>query len=301
MRTTHPTHSLRRTRALTRRARAHTHTHTHRHSVEADLKDRKAKSLAKSGNKSGKGTSFEVSMDLDTGKGHLEMGGTGANMVTGKLKAVVGLFRNARASTKAGQTATSIPDLEKGSFVLGDQAKDDDGSWSDWLAAKAGEIMTEENLADKNWLGKITHKAAGNTLGGLANFGQYLTQDTGVEATWRVAAAWDLNLDGSGTCTDDCAAGSFEEDPWSASIEAQGSVAAHAKIFGSEHKVLGGVSMAAEIDGNGKVEVSANLKAQHGQDGYAPRVRPSLPARSRPGHLNARASTPRRVARTTGS
>ena len=49
--------------------------------------------------------------------------------------------------------------------------------------------MTEENLADKNWLGKIRHKAAGNTLGGLANFGQYLTQNTGVEATWRVAAA----------------------------------------------------------------------------------------------------------------
>ena len=52
----------------------------------------------------GKGTNIELAMDLDSGKGHLEFGGNGANVITGKLKAIAGLFRKDRKSTKSSQS-----------------------------------------------------------------------------------------------------------------------------------------------------------------------------------------------------
>ena len=232
--------------------------------MEADLKDRKQKHMKAAGDLLGKGTTFEVSMDLDTGMGHAELGGKGANVITGKLKAVVGLFRKEAKTTKVGQHGGTIADIEEGTFVLGDRQKDEDKTWSEWLSEKSASYLSPENLNGR-WQGSQTlQKAMGNTLGALSDF----TGNTGVEATWRVALAWDLNFDGSGSCDDDCAAGSFEEDTWSVSIEAQANLAAHTKIFGSEHKVQGGVSAAAEVDGNGKVTFSANAKAQHSQDSH---------------------------------
>ena len=65
-----------------------------------------------------------------------------------------------------------------------------------------------------------------------------------------------------------CAAGEFEEDPWSISVEAGVNVAAKTKILGNEYKVQGGVSVSAMIDSNGKIEVGANAKLQHSKAGH---------------------------------
>ncbi|MEC7232856.1 MAG: hypothetical protein VXW31_07955, partial [Planctomycetota bacterium] len=167
-------------------------------------------------------------MDLDTSRGHLEIGGNGANVITGKLKAVAGLFRKDRKTTKSSQHGSTIADIEDGTMTLGNRKKDEKETWGAYFARKSYEYLDEDNLTNRTWIGKKLQKGVGNTIGGLAR----ITGDTGVEATWRVAAGWDINLDGSGTCDDDCAAGTFEEDPWSLSIEAQANLAAYTKIYG---------------------------------------------------------------------
>ena len=247
------------TRVPRTRARSHARS---RRSVEADLRDRKEKALEAAGNLLGKGTSLEVAMDLDTGRGHAELSGEGANALTGKVKAVIGLFRGKRKSTKAGQGGTSVADHNEDTSML--NKKPQARTWSEWLQDKAEDWMSPENLEGRMPITQSLHKAVGATLRETGD----AVGSAGLKGTWRVAVGWDLNFDDSGTCEDDCAAGMFEEDPMSFSIEAEAKVAAEVKLFGVEHKFGGGVSMSMELNTNGEVQVSANAKAQRSHDGH---------------------------------
>ena len=240
--------------------------------LSADLKDRKEKALAAAGDFIGKGTSIEVGMDLDTGKGMLEVSGVGANALTGKVKAVVGLFRGKRKSTKAGSDYQGdAADFGEDTRTVKEVPKEKPG-WGEWLMDAGGSFMAKDNLEGRTWAGKKLQKAIGETLYSVGEVGT----TAGIKGTWRVAVGWDLNLDGSGSdtvCTDDCASGgwgsTFEEDPMSLSIEAEAKVSAQVKLLGSEHKIGGGFSISAEVNTDGEIVVSANAKAQHSQDGHS--------------------------------
>ena len=253
--------------------------------MEVDLKTAKSTALNDVGAILGEGTDMELALDLDTGKGHFEVTGDhtvlsgkvtgGAKIIKGKMKAIAGLFRKDRKTTKAGQNGTNVPDYNKDSSIGGkDSNKAPEESWGDYFQKIADSYMDAENLKDRTWLGKNFQKAIGSQFGAMAE----TAKSSGVEATWRVALGFDMNWDGSGTgdasippvgCDDDCAAGQFEEDPWSATIEADIRVAAYTKIYGNEHRVQGGVGVSGTIDGNGKITVAANLKAQHIKNGFA--------------------------------